>query len=232
VTRHQIPAASACGYDDTAHELLSPDPALRRGLGLCRPVAGTEVLPLEAANGRVLAGPATAALPLPPFDSSAMDAYALRRADLSGPGPRRIFVAGRIAAGIAAPVQIPAGAALRIFTGAPVPADCDAVVMQERVTRAGDSILLDRLPQPGENIRRAGEDLSAGANILPAGRVIGAREAAALAAVGLGRVAVCRPVRVAIFATGSELRMPGEPLGPGQIWNSNRSQLRAALAAP
>lgn len=119
-----------------------------------------------------------------------------------------------------------------IFTGAPVPADCDAGVMQERVTRAGDSVGLDRRPQPGENIRRAGDDLAAGAAILPAGRVIGAREAAALAATGLGRVAVRRPVQVAVFSTGSDLRAPGEPLGPGQIWNSNRFQLRAALAAP
>lgn len=226
------PAAAVCGCDDTAPGLMTVDAALRRGLALCAPVAGTETLALEAATGRVLAGRAVAPLPLPPFDCAAMDGYALRRADLAGPGPWRVAVAGRVAAGMAAPARMPAGAALRIFTGAPVPPHCDAVVMQERVTRSAGAIQLDRLPEPGENIRRAGEDLAAGAAILPAGRVVGAREAAALAAVGLGRVTVRRKVRVAIFSTGSELRAPGEPLGPGQIWNANRFQLRAALAAP
>lgn len=232
MTLYQIPTAAVCGCDDTSLGLMTVDAALRRGLALCIPVAETEAVPLEAATGRVLATPATAPLQLPPFDSAAMDGYALRRADLGGHGPWHLPVAGRIAAGMEAPAHMPAGAALRIFTGAPVPPDCDAVVMQERVTRSGDTLRLDRMPAHGDNIRRAGEDLSAGAAILPAGRVVGAREAAALAAVGLGRVTVRRRVRVAIFSTGSELRAPGEPLGPGQIWNANRFQLRAALANP
>ena len=209
MTLHQIPTAAVCGCDDIARGLMTVDAALRRGLALCTAVAETETLPLDAATGRVLVAPATAPLPLPPFDSAAMDGYALRRADLVGPGPWHLPVAGRIAAGMAAPARMPAGAGLRIFTGAPVPPDCDAVVMQERVTRSGDTLRLDRMPAPGENIRRAGEDLAAGAAILPAGRVVGAREAAALRAA-LERAAATADLVVSTggVSVGEEDHMP------------------------
>jgi molybdopterin molybdotransferase len=124
------------------------------------------------------------------------------------------------------------GAALRILTGTPVPADCDAVVMQEHVIRRGDAILLNRRPKPGVNVRRRGEDLAQGAEILGSGRVVAAREAAALAAVGAAAVSVRRRVRVAFFCSGDELVAPGLPLAPGQIYNSNRYALLAALAQP
>ena len=226
---------SFCGCDDsiaTVGPLIPVDVALQRGLALAAAVEGVERLPLEQAVGRVLAGPAHARGPMPPFDNAAMDGYALRLADLPGAGPWTLRVAGRIAAGDRGLATIPAGAALRIFTGAPVPEGCDAVVMQEAVTRIGGVITLTRAPEPGGNIRRAGEDLAEGAELLPAGRAIGAREAAALAAAGLGRVTVRRRLRVAIFSTGSELREPGEALEPGQIWNANRYHLRAALSQP
>lgn len=233
MTVHQIPsAAPICACDETEAGLMTVDAALRRGLALCTPVRGTDTVPLDAASGRILAVPALAPMALPPFDSAAMDGYALRRSSLCGPAPWVIPVTGRIVAGMAAPECLADGSAQRIFTGAPIPPDCDAVVMQEHVTRTGDSIRLERCPARGENIRRKGEDLQTGAEILPAGRMIGAREAAALAAVGLGLVAVHRRVRVAILATGSELCAPGEPLGPGQIWNTNRSLLRTALGLP
>ncbi len=212
-------------------ELLPLDVALARGLALATPVDDIETKPLAGAFGRVLAAPTASPLPLPPFDNAAMDGYALRRADLVGDPPWRLPVAGRIAAG-AATREAPAGAALRILTGAPVPPGVDAVVMQERVAREGDAILLDRPPEPGENIRRRGEDLPAGGEILPAGVAIGPREAAALAAVGKGRVDVRRKARVRLFCTGSELAEPGAPLAPGQIWNSNRFMLLAALDEP
>jgi molybdopterin molybdotransferase len=213
-------------------KLIAVDVALARGLALAAPVPDIETLPLAQAMGRVLAAPAVAPQPLPPFDNSAMDGYALRTADLRGPGPWRLPVAGRIAAGDAAPPACPPGACLRILTGAPVPADFDAVAMQEHVGREGDAIVVTEAPRPGLNIRRAGEDLPEGGEILPAGVVIGARQAAALAAVGMGAVPVRRRLRVAIFSTGSELRQPGEPLGPGQIWNANRFTLLGALAQP
>jgi molybdopterin molybdotransferase len=222
-----------CGCDAPAGgRLIAVDVALERGLRLATPVPEVERLPLAQAMGRVLAEEARAPGPLPPFDNSAMDGYALRTADLTGTGPWTLPIAGRIAAGDAAGPTAPCGACLRILTGAPVPPDVDAIVMQEHVVRDGDTIRLTELPRPGLNIRRAGEDLPEGGRILPAGVVIGAREAAALAAVGLGQVAVRRRMRVSIFSTGSELRQPGEPLGPGQIWNSNRFALLGALSAP
>jgi molybdopterin molybdotransferase len=228
-----LPEPDPCGCDAPEGGRLIPvDVALARGLALASPAPETETLPLAAALGRALARPAVSRTPLPPFDNSAMDGYALRTADLTGPGPWTLPVAGRIAAGDAAAPFRPRGAALRILTGAPVPADVDAVVMQEHVVRDGDAITLTRAPTPGLNIRRAGEDLPAGGEILPAGAEIGAREAAALAAIGLPAVAVRRRIRVAMFCTGSELRQPGEPLGPGQIWNSNRFALLGDLTAP
>jgi molybdopterin molybdotransferase len=227
------PDACACDAPEPGKgRLIAVDVALERGLALAAPVAQTETVALARSIGRVLAGPATAETPLPPFDNAAMDGYALRTADLKGDGPWTLPVAGRIAAGDPGAVTAPAGAALRNFTGAPVPPDCDAVVMQEHVERTGDTIRLVRAPRPGTNIRRRGEDLPAGGTILPAGTLIGAREAAALAAIGCAEVAVRRRVRVAMFCTGSELRQPGEALGPGQIWNANRYALIGALSAP
>lgn len=228
--------ADPCGCDlpaaDHARQLLTLDVALSRGLGLARPVEQTEILPLAQAIGRVLAAPALAPMALPPFDNSAMDGYALRTAELDGCGPWRLPVAGRIAAGQAEAPPAPRGTALRILTGAAIPPEFDAVVMQEHVTRQRDTITLDTRPAPGLNIRRRGEDIAEGGTILPQGVEIGAREAAALAATGHACVRVRRKLRVALFCTGSELRQPGEALAHGQIWNANRYALLGALAAP
>jgi molybdopterin molybdotransferase len=224
-----------CGCDlpsATQGRLIAVDVALARGLSLARPVLENEALPLSESIGRVLAEPARAPISLPPFDNAAMDGYAVRLAALSGVGPWHLPVAGRMAAGQADAPYIPEGATLRILTGARVPADFDAVVMQEHAARDGDTIRLDSRPAPGLNIRRRGEDIAAGGAILPAGVEIGARQAAALAAIGLATVPVRRRLRVALFCTGSELRQPGEPLEPGQIWNANRYTLLGALAKP
>lgn len=212
--------------------MLSVDGTLRRALALAAPVAQTERLPLDKAHGRVLAQAVRAGVSLPLFDNSAMDGYAVRLADFSGDGPWRLPVAGRVAAGDAGDMPVSPGAALRIFTGAAIPPGCDAVVIQEFTRQEGDIVEIERRPQFGENIRRAGEDLPCGAELLPAGWRIGPRAAALLASAGCGDVVVRRQIRIAFFSTGSELRAPGIRLAPGQIWNANRYHLAGALDLP
>ncbi|RFC67583.1 MULTISPECIES: gephyrin-like molybdotransferase Glp [Mesorhizobium] len=226
------PFYCGCETEPKPGALLSVDMALAKGLALVEPVQEVERMSLEQAHGRVLAEAVKASVPLPLFDNSAMDGYAIRIADIAGAGPWRLPIVGRIAAGDAGNEPLPKGATLRIFTGAPVPPGCDAVVMQEMVRLEGDAIWLDRRPKLDENIRRAGEDLAAGTEIISAGRCIGPRAAALLAASGCGKVAVRRRIRVAFFSTGSELRAPGVPLSPGQIWNSNRYHLQGSLNLP
>lgn len=211
--------------------LMSWQQAQAIGLSLVTAVPEIDHVSLSQAIGRVLALPATAPLPLPPFDNSAMDGYALRVSDLAGNGPWRLPVAGRIAAGDEG-FALPPNACLRILTGAMVPQGADTIVMQEHVIRSGDDIVLNDRPKSGNNIRRQAEDLAKGGVVLPAGRVIGPREAGVLAATGAQIVPVRRVVRVALFCSGSELREPGETLAPGQIWNANRYLLGAALHAP
>lgn len=158
-------AGTAPGSDctgDAAPGLLGLDAAIARGVGLAAPVPEVETLRLGEVIGRVLAEAVPSPHPLPPFDAAAMDGYALASADLSGEGPWHLPLAGRVPAGTAEAPARPAGTALRILTGAPVPAGCDAVVMQEHVTRDGAAILVDRRPDPGLNIRRRGEDLPQG----------------------------------------------------------------------
>lgn len=214
--------------------LIPFDDALATGLGLVsRPVA-METVPLGQSIGRILAGRACTPVPMPAFDHAAMDGYALRHADLAGPGPWRLTVAGRIAAGDepASSSLFPTGAAVRILTGAPVPASFDTIVMQENATRLGDDLTIARAPAKGANIRLTGEDGAAGARIVAEGTPIGIREAAALATIGQPAIDVRRKVRIAYFSSGSELREPGEPLAAGQIFDANRYTLLAALDQP
>jgi len=219
-------------HDATRAKLIPFDAALLKGLALAIPISETETLPLATATGRVLARPVVARTPLPPFDNSAMDGYAVRIADFDGSPPWHLPVGARIAAGEPAVDDFAPGTAVRVLTGAQVPSGFDAVIMQEKVECRGTGITVLRRPASGENIRRAGEDLEPGGIILKAGRCLGTRAMAALAAVGDGMATVNRKIRVAIFSTGTELREPGEPLGPGQIWNSNRFMLMADLTEP
>lgn len=203
--------------------MLSADQLLDALLERARGLTATETVAVAAALGRVLAAPRTSAITVPPLDNSAMDGYAVRLADVARPGVR-LPLSQRIPAGtVGQPLQ--PGTAARIFTGAPVPPGADAVLMQEDCSADGADIVINKLPQPAENIRRAGEDIAAGAQILAAGSRIGAAEMGLAASVGLAELPVFRRLKVACFFTGDELVTPGLALQPGQIYNSNRYTL-------
>jgi molybdopterin molybdotransferase len=203
--------------------LLSVDEALERLLAGARPVAETETVATIAATGRVLARPQASTLDVPPLDNTSMDGYAVSSADCAS-GAARLRVAQRIPAGAVGKPLEP-GTAARIFTGAPIPPGADAVVPQEQTAADGDHVVVKHAPQPGEWIRRAGEDIRTGATILEPGTRLRAQEIGLAASVGIVRLPVYRKVRAALFSTGNELVMPGEPLPPGAIYNSNRFTL-------
>src|SRR5918994_4332748 len=193
------------------------------------PVAETERVPLPDADGRVLAEPVVAPIPLPPFDNSAVDGYAVRFADLAPAGETALPVRGRVAAGGRSSPPT-AGAAVRIFTGAPMPAGFDTVFMQEDVRAEGDRVVLPTGLKPGANRRLAGEDAPTGARLLDPGGRLSPEDLSLLAAVGFDAVAVRRRLRVAVFSTGNEVREPGTPLKGTGIYDANRFLLRALLA--
>lgn len=196
-------------------------------LDRARPVAGTELVSTLSAAGRVLAEPVRSSLNVPPMDNTGMDGYALRAADVPEAGTR-LRVSQRIPAGAVGHALEP-GTAARIFTGAPIPEGADAVVMQELTEREGDDVIINQVPRPGEWIRRTGEDIMDGAEILATGTRLRAQEVGLAASVGVPAVSVFRRLKVAIFFTGDELVMPGEPLHDGAIYNSNRFVLNSLL---
>ena len=214
----------------TKPPMLTAQQALDHLLSHANPVSETETLAMQVALGRVLAQSVDSLVDVPPLDNTSMDGYAVRTTDTNTPG-QTLKIAQRIPAGSMG-TQLEPGTAARIFTGAPVPPGADAVVMQEDCSTpegASDQVQVNIAPTSGQWIRRRGEDLTSGKTALTAGTFLRPQELGVAASAGLTHLTVKRKVRVAAFFTGDELSLPGEPLKPGGIYNSNRDTLLACI---
>jgi len=214
----------------TKSPMLTAQQAIDHLLSHAQTVIESEEVTTQAALGRILAENVNSLVDVPPLDNTAMDGYAVRTADTNVPGAI-LRLAQRIPAGSIG-TQLEPSTTARIFTGAPVPPGADAVVMQEDCTLPEgqvEQVQINVTPAVGQWIRRKGEDLTAGKTALVAGTFLRPQELGVAASAGLTHLSVKRRVRVAAFFTGDELALPGEPLKPGGIYNSNRDTLLACL---
>jgi molybdopterin molybdotransferase len=215
------------GYDPNA---LRVDAALAVIQRSVQPVQAVEYLAVRAALGRVLAHDLLSPIDVPAHDNAAMDGYALRGADLAAQGDTVLHIAGRGLAGHAFSGDVPAGSAVRIMTGAVMPAGCDTVVPQELCRMEGDTVIVPAgVLRAGDNRRLRGEDLARGKTALPAGKLLRPADLGLIASLGLAEVAVRRRLRVAFFSSGDELRSVGQPLDAGCVYDSNRYTLWGML---
>jgi len=194
------------------------------------PVSTIERMHIRDALGRVIATDVISPVDVPGHDNSAMDGYAVRFADLKADGETKLNVIGTAFAGKPFEGKVGSGEAIRIMTGAVVPQGADTVIMQERATASGGSVSVTSVPKAGTNTRKAGEDLRKGEPALTRGQLIRPAELGLMASLGIGEVSVYRKLRVAFFSTGDELVSIGQPLGPGQIYDSNRYTLYGMLS--
>jgi molybdopterin molybdotransferase len=219
-----------CDLPRHGQRLLRLHEACARIVADIVPVAGQETAGLHDALGRVLARDLHSDVDLPPHRNSSMDGYALAGADLPREGSASFALAGTSWAGRPHDGAVGRGQCVRIMTGATLPEATDTVVMQEQVRLEGGRVVIEAGHHTGQNVRPVGEDVRRGDRVLAAGAVLHPARLGLLAALGIAEVAVLRRPRIAIFSTGDELRSIGEPLGPGQIHDSNRCTLRGMLA--
>lgn len=208
-------------------DLLSLEQALTKMLSQVTPLQATEIVPLTNAAGRITARAIISPISVPPFANSAMDGYAVRCNELSSGAP--LAVAGKAFAGAPFKDAWSANTCIRIMTGAPIPAKADAVIMQEQAVVTEQGVTFNGSVHIGQNIRLAGEDIEQGAAVFPAGVKLGAAQLPLLASLGIAEVTVFRTLKVAIFSTGDELQPIGQPLGEGQIYDTNRFAVRLML---
>ncbi len=221
-----------CYRDDP--ELLPVTEALRRIDAQVESISGDERVALRDALGRIVAKPIISPMNVPGHTNSAMDGYALAGADLSMDDTRRLPVIGTAWAGRPFDGRVPPGSAVRVMTGAVMPPGTDTVIMTEQVEELLDEhgdmiIVVGQGHRAGQNVRQAGEDIAIGDCVLAAGKRILPAELGVLGSLGIGEVSVKRRLRVAFFSTGDELRSLGEPLAPGEVYDSNRHTLYGML---
>ncbi len=223
-----IPRDVSCA-DDFDPNAVSVDQALARIDDWVQPIRGIERVAVRAALGRVLAEPVVSPVAVPAHTNSAMDGYAVNSADLPASGEVRLHIVGQAFAGAPFADVVAPGQAVRIMTGGVLPTGTDCVVMQEHVARDGDYLRVGTGHKAWQNIRHAGEDIAVGQTVLEPGRVLTPSDLGLIASLGQAEVSVVRRLRVAFFSTGDELKSLGEPLSPGDVYDSNRYTLWGML---